>query len=236
MQEADREGRVEHDGEPVGRLQYAVHHLVAGRGVQERVGRQDPEGGDRGADRDGTGGGEVDGARHLVPAEQHDAEEAGLEEEGHHHLVAQQRPEDAAADPRQLAPVGAELVGHDDAGDHADAEGDGEDLDPELVQGAEFGPPGLQPQRLEHRQPARHPNGEGREQEVERHHEGELEPRQEDRIEIHGNSPSATGRGRLISWLGKNMPQNRDRYHGRMTCHKAPAGRHVAAQRSGPAC
>jgi hypothetical protein len=33
---------------------------------------------------------------------------------------------------RQLAPIGAELEGHDDAGDDAQAEGDTEDAEPEI--------------------------------------------------------------------------------------------------------
>ena len=70
----------------------------------------------------------------LVPSEQHDAEEAGFEEEGGQHLVGEQRPGDAAGEGREIAPVGAELVGHDEAGDDAHGEVDGEDLRPEMVQ------------------------------------------------------------------------------------------------------
>jgi hypothetical protein len=64
----------------------------------------------------------------ALHAEQHDAEEAGLEEEGGQHLVAHQRADDRAGLVGEGRPVGAELVGHHDARHDAHAEGDGEDL------------------------------------------------------------------------------------------------------------
>ena len=69
-----------------------------------------------------------------LPAEEHDPEEAGLEEEGGQHLVGHDRAHDGTDGVAEPAPVGAELVGHDDAGDDAHAEGDGEDRQPELVE------------------------------------------------------------------------------------------------------
>ena len=56
---------------------------------------------------------------------------ARLEEEGGQHLVVTSSgPMTLPAAARQLAPIGAELVGEHDAGDHAHAEGDSEDLGP----------------------------------------------------------------------------------------------------------
>ena len=66
----------------------------------------------------------------LLHAEQHHAEEAGLEEEGGQHLIGHQRPDDRPGPVGEDRPVGAELVGHDDARDDAHREGDGEDLQP----------------------------------------------------------------------------------------------------------
>ncbi|MNJ03634.1 hypothetical protein D3C73_1640390 [compost metagenome] len=54
-------------------------------------------------------------ASDLVPAEQHDAEETGFEEECREHFIGQQRTGDRAGEVREAAPVGAELIGHDQA-------------------------------------------------------------------------------------------------------------------------
>ena len=120
--------------------------------------------------------------RHAVAAEQHDAEKASLEEEGGEHLVGHQRADDVAAKPRQLAPIGAELVGEHHAGDDAHAEGHGEDLGPMLGDVEIDGFAGLQPQRLEHDEPGGKPDGEGRKEDVEGDGEGELDAREEKRI------------------------------------------------------
>ncbi|MNR27837.1 hypothetical protein D3C85_1451280 [compost metagenome] len=69
-----------------------------------------------------------------VPAEQHHAEKAGFEEKGRQDFIGQQWPGDSPAEVREPAPVGTELVGHDQPGDHAHAEVDGEDLRPEVVE------------------------------------------------------------------------------------------------------
>src|SRR3546814_9049087 len=71
---------------------------------------------------------------HPLPAEQHDAKKAGLKEEGGEDFVGQQWPGNAAREIRKIAPVGAELVGHDQARDHAHAEIDGKNLDPVKIE------------------------------------------------------------------------------------------------------
>ena len=70
----------------------------------------------------------------AVEPEQHDAEKAGLEKEGGQHLIAHQRTDDRPGLVGKHAPVGAELVGHDDARDDAHAEGHGKDRLPEIEQ------------------------------------------------------------------------------------------------------
>ena len=117
--------------------------------------------------------------RHAVAAEQHDAEKASLEEEGGEHLVGHQRADDVAAKARQLAPIGAELVGQHHAGDDAHAEGHREDLGPMRRDVGVDGFSGPQPQDLEHEQPGGKPDGEGRKQDVERDGEGKLDAREQ---------------------------------------------------------
>ena len=63
----------------------------------------------------------------------------------------------------EVAPVGAELVGHDEAGDDAHAEIDGEDLRPEMVQVAIDVVLLPQPQAFEHDEIAGEPDRDRRE-------------------------------------------------------------------------
>ncbi len=67
----------------------------------------------------------------LVQAEEHHAEKARFEKESAEHFVSEKRSRDTAGESREMAPVRAELIGHDDAGDDAHGEVDGEDLRPE---------------------------------------------------------------------------------------------------------
>src|SRR4029453_2522319 len=124
------------------------------------------------------------GLRHAVPAEQHDAEETCLEKEGGQHLVGHQRADDVAAASRQLAPIGAELVGEHDARHHAHAERYGEDLRPVLGDAEIDVLAGPEPQRLEHDEPGGKADGERRKEDVEGDGERELDARQKKRVEL----------------------------------------------------
>jgi hypothetical protein len=107
---------------------------VTGRRLHPAVGGEDPEGGNEGADSHRKRRGEMQRLADPVHAEQHDAQEAGLEEEGRQHLVGHQRADHRPDLVGEDRPVGAELVGHDDARHHAHAEGEREDLQPVLEQ------------------------------------------------------------------------------------------------------
>jgi hypothetical protein len=107
----------------------------------------------------------------VAPAEQHDAEEAGLEEEGGQHLIGQQRAGDATGKGREVTPVGAELKSHDQAGDDTHGEVHGKDFQPEMMEvpiDVLLLPP---PQRLENCEVARKTDGDRREDDVERDRE-----------------------------------------------------------------
>ncbi|MNH05407.1 hypothetical protein D3C78_624670 [compost metagenome] len=110
----------------------------------------------------------------TVPAKEHDAKETGLEEEGREYFIGEQRPGDGAGEIGKLAPVGTELVGHDQAGDHPHAEVDGKDFRPEMVKVTVDAVVGLQPQAFENSQVARQADGDGREQDVKGHGKREL--------------------------------------------------------------
>jgi hypothetical protein len=114
----------------------------------------------------------------LFPAEQHYAQKAGFQEESGQDLVGEQRAGDATGEPGEVAPVRPELIGHDEAGDYAHGEIDGEDLRPEMIEVAIDRILAPQPQALEHRQVTRKTYGDGRENDVERDREPELDPRQ----------------------------------------------------------
>jgi hypothetical protein len=66
-------------------------------------------------------------------AEQHDAEERGLEEECGDDFVGEQWTGDVADRVHEARPVGAELEAHRDAADHAQRKAQGEHLHPEAV-------------------------------------------------------------------------------------------------------
>jgi hypothetical protein len=90
----------------------------------------------------------VEALAHALAAEEHHAQEPRLEEEGGEHLTGHERSDHRAGAVGEDAPVGAELVGHDDAGNHAHPEGDGEDLLPvfeerEIVRIARANPLGV---------------------------------------------------------------------------------------------
>ncbi|MDT4861548.1 hypothetical protein FQZ97_961570 [compost metagenome] len=97
----------------------------------------------------------------AVPAEQHHAQEARFQEEGGQHLIGQQRSGDAARKLREARPVGAELIGHDQAGNDPHAEVQREDLDPELVQGPVHRVLGVEPACFQERQETCQPDRDG---------------------------------------------------------------------------
>ena len=108
--------------------------LVPHRRLHPAVDRQDPESGHEGPHRDHQRGGEMELLADAVHAEQHDAEEPGLEEEGGQDLIGHQRADDGAGNVGEDRPVGAELGAHHDARDDAHGEGDGKDLQPVFEQ------------------------------------------------------------------------------------------------------
>ncbi len=128
MQQAEREGRVKDNLEPVNRDHNAVLNGITLRGLHPAVRGEDPEGRDQGAQRHHTGREEVQARTDTVPAEQHHAQEARFEEERGKHFVSQQRTGHAAGKLREATPVGAELIRHDQAGHHAHTKVNGEDF------------------------------------------------------------------------------------------------------------
>ncbi len=120
-------------------------------------------------------------------AEQHHAEKPRLQKEGRQHLVTHQRPDDRTGLVREHAPVGAELVAHDDARDDAHAERHREDLLPviEEVEKDDCDRSTSQ-SAFEHGQVARQPDRNRREDDVKADREGELQPRECQCVDVHG--------------------------------------------------
>ena len=111
----------------------------------------------------------------AVAAEQHQPEEAALEEEREHAFGGEQAPEDVADEPGVVRPVHAELEFLDDAGRDADGEDQAVDLDPEERQAAPhrvLRPHVDDPDDHEHQA---QPHREWREDEVEARGQGELD-------------------------------------------------------------
>jgi len=190
VDEAIGEAGVEDDVPPaVARHELAVlGDEIACRGLHPAVHAQDPEGGHKSAQRHHQRRGEVQLLADLVHPEQHHAEEACFEEERRQHLVGHQWPDYRPRLVREHRPVGAELVGHDDAGHDTHRKGDREDLQPVFEQVEVDALACLEPQPLQHRQIAGEPDREGREEEMKAYRKGELDPREQQGVKIfkHG--------------------------------------------------
>ena len=191
--EAVGEGRVEDHRRPALRHEPAVGIERVARGrLHPGIGGQYPEGREQRAARDEAGRQEVQAGAHPLHPEQHHPEEARLQEEGGQHLIAEQRPEHGSGLVREDRPVGAELVAHHQPRHDAHGEGYGEDLQPVAV-GVEIDwLVGGEPEGFQHREIARQPDGESREQEVPDDREGELTAGEVERArEMVGQHPWA---------------------------------------------
>ena len=96
------------------------------------VGDQNPQGGQVGAERHQPGHGQVLHLGQTIPAEEEQADEGGLQEEGHQTFDGQRRTEDVTHVVGVIGPVGAELEFHGQAGGDAEGKVDTEQLAPEL--------------------------------------------------------------------------------------------------------
>jgi hypothetical protein len=123
--------------------------------------------------------------RQLVPAEEHQAHERRLEEEGHQPLDGQGRAEDVADVVGVVAPIHAELEFHGDAGRHAEDEVDPEQRGPEFRHLPPDRPIGHHVDRLHDRHDDRQTQRERHEEEVIHCGHRELQSRQFDHVEFH---------------------------------------------------
>src|SRR5208337_4858801 len=112
------------------------------------------------------------------------------EKERRQALVAEQRRDDVGDVVGEPAPVRAELERHGDPRNDSHAERDGEDFGAEDRDAEVDVTPGEKAQALHHGDERGEADGEGRHEEVPRHDPGELEPRQQQRIEMHAKAPS----------------------------------------------
>ncbi|VTR69963.1 hypothetical protein DESC_780152 [Desulfosarcina cetonica] len=161
MDEPVGKGRIEDHRQPVGGKKRPVGSLAeTGRSLHPTVGRENPEGRNQRSHRHDEGCRKMHAFAHAVPAEKHDAQKRGFEEKGRQHLVAQKRPYQIARLVGEDGPVGAKLIGKHHPGDHAHAEGDGEDFDPHAVNLLVQGIPGLEPTPLHDGQPTDQADGE----------------------------------------------------------------------------
>jgi len=205
----ERRGQIGGDdrmGEPIGKARveddrppaWARHELavggdfMAGRRLHPAIGGENPEGGNECTDSDHHRRGEVQILADPVEAKQHDAEKTGFEKESRQHFVGHQRTDHGAGLVGEYRPVGAKLIGHDDAGHDAHAEDDGENLQPVFEQIEVELLSGPQPQAFEHGEIAGEADGERGKNEMEADREGELHPGKDHGIGCfeHGALPS----------------------------------------------
>ncbi len=155
-------------------LRIAVHQRVGDGVLHPRVGGDDEEARDDGAERHHYRGEPVNDRRHALLAEEEQAEERRLGEEREDALHEERLPDHSACEVREARPVGAELELHRDAGDHPHAEGDREHPGPEA--GDDAVAVVLLPElhRLQHRDQHPEPHREDGEQVVEHDREAEV--------------------------------------------------------------
>ena len=185
MSEPVWEGRVEDDLQPVLREEPAVDDLVTRRGLHPAVCRQNPEGREQGPGRDHHRRDQMGPARHQPAPEQQHAEKGRFQKESRQTLIGEKRRQDIGGGVGKSAPICAKLKRHHEARHDPHAERDGENPGPEIRQPEVKLPPTGEMQGFEQRDKAGKPDGEGRQQNVPGNHPGELQARQEERIEIH---------------------------------------------------
>ena len=147
-----------------------------------------------------------------VAAEQHQPEEAALEEEGEHAFGREQAAEHVADEARVVGPVHPELELLDDAGGHADGEDQAVDLDPEERQLAPLRVLGPDVDDADDHEHQPEPHRQGREDEVEAGGQRELDAREG--LSVHAQ-PCPCGVPALGAWRGRCRPQ----------AHRASSGR-----------
>ena len=166
----------------------------ADRILHPRVGDQDPQRRQVGAQCDEKRHAEVLNLPEPVPAEEEEADERRLEEKRHQALERQRRAEDIADIVREIGPVRAELEFHRDPGGDAHREVDAEELAPELRHVAVDLAPGHHVDRLHDDENPRQAERQRDEQEMVERRDRELQPRQVD--DVNGrHAPARDGRG-----------------------------------------
>ena len=120
--QAERKRGIEDHRQPIGGHYAAIDDGVTGRCMHPAVRREYPGGRHQCAEGNHDAGKYVQAGSDAIPAEQHHAQKARFQEKRSQHFIGQQRTGDAAGEIGEKTPVGAKLVGHDQAGDHSHAE------------------------------------------------------------------------------------------------------------------
>ena len=130
---APNEGVKTTDGEALHHRDLPIRCLlqrVASGRLHPRVGHDDPQRAEMRAEDDKRGGEEPEARAEAAAAEEHQAQETALQEEGEDALGGQQTPKDVADEARIARPVHAELEFLHDAGGDAHGEDEAVDLEP----------------------------------------------------------------------------------------------------------
>lgn len=102
-----------------------------------------------------------------MPPEQHHPQEAGSQKKGCQHFVGQEGASHAPSKIGKLAPIGTQLVGHDNVGRQPHSKIEGKDSAPVEVQLVEYWISDTQPALLQNSQIAGQPEGDGRKRDME---------------------------------------------------------------------
>ena len=156
------------------------------------VGRENPERRDRGADGDDHRRQHMQPARHAVAAEQQDAEEASLRGRTRSAPRSRQRPDDVAGDDARSGSSWCRTGRTARCRTRRPCRTTPRKSWSRTARSAGSGRGRSQPRsHMQRGDIGRQPDGEAREDDVERDGEGELQSRQQDGIEIHRSVPSS---------------------------------------------
>jgi hypothetical protein len=108
----------------------------------------------------------VQGRRHPVPPEQHNAQKTGFEEKSRQAFIGEHGGDDVGHLLGEDGEIGAELEGQGDTRHHADGKMDGENFHPEAVHAIVKLVPGPQPEKFNRHQEKRQADGQGGEYDV----------------------------------------------------------------------
>ena len=184
VHKAVRKGRIENHLKPVldDKLTDCIHLVTSWR-LHPAVDGQNPESRKSSTKGHHERGQEMQLGAHALTPKQHDAQKTRLQKKRGHHLITHEGPDHRSCLVSEHAPIGAELIAHHHARDHAHTEGHGKYFFPVIEQRQVDRIVSLEMQKVENGQVAGQPDGKRGKNNVKTDGERKLQPGQRQGIE-----------------------------------------------------